>query len=151
MPTSQYYQNFFKKEFTLMIIKPDAVKAGYSAAILRRVEEEGFTIRAIKKVKLTKEQAERFYAVHRERPFFEELTHFMASGPIIAAVIERDNAVSHWREVIGATDPKEAKENTIRKLYAKSKGENAVHGSDSQENAFIETAFFFSGLELSCE
>ncbi len=141
-------QGYFSKEYTFMMIKPDAVKAGHSGAILKRIEEEGFQIRALKRLRLTKEQAMGFYAVHSARPFFGELTDFMASGPVIAAVLERDNAVAHWREVIGATDPAEAAPNTIRKLFAKSKGENAVHGSDSKENAAIETAFFFSGLEL---
>jgi nucleoside-diphosphate kinase len=137
-----------QKEFTLMMVKPDAVRSNYTGKILARAEEEGFTIRAMKRVRLSVEQAQEFYKVHAARPFYGELCSFMASGPVVAAILERDNAVLHWREVIGATDPAEAKENTIRKLYAKSKGENAVHGSDSVENAKIEAAFFFSGLEL---
>jgi len=135
-------------EITLIMIKPDAVEDGHSGKILERIESEGFLIKAIKKMQLTLNQAQKFYEVHSERPFYDDLTEFMSSGPIIAACVERDNAVSHWREVIGATDPAEAKENTIRKLYARSKGENAVHGSDSDENAQIETSFFFSGVEL---
>lgn len=137
-----------EKEYTFMMIKPDAVADGHIGKILARVEEEGFKILALKKVSITLKQAQTFYEIHKERPFFGELTEFMCSGPVVAACIERDNAVAHWREVIGATDPAEAAENTIRKLYARSKGENAVHGSDSVENAAIETAFFFSGLEL---
>ncbi|MCX7632053.1 MAG: nucleoside-diphosphate kinase [Turneriella sp.] len=137
-----------EKEYTLIIIKPDAVRAGHTGKILTRIEEEGFHIRALKKLWLTQKQAQEFYRVHAGRPFYDELCRFMASGPVIAAVLERENAVAHWREVIGATDPAEAKPNTIRKLYAKSKGENAVHGSDSVENAKWEASFFFSGLEL---
>ena len=130
------------------MIKPDAVRDGHTGSILKRIEEEKFTIRAMKRVKLSVEQAQKFYDVHAGRPFYGELCNFMAQGPVVAAILERDNAVGHWREVIGATDPAEAKPNTIRKLFAKSKGENAVHGSDSVENAKIEAAFFFSGLEL---
>ena len=130
------------------MIKPDGVEDGHSGAILKRIEEEGFKILGMKKLQLSKGQAEKFYEVHKERPFFGELTTFMSSSPIIAAVLERDNAVAHWRKVIGATDPAEAEENTIRKLYARSKGENAVHGSDSVENGRLEASFFFSQLEL---
>ena len=137
-----------KKEITLIMIKPDGVEDKHSGAILKRIEEEGFEILGLKKVRLTLKQAEEFYKVHSERPFYGELTSFMCSGPVIAAVLARKDAVSHWRKVIGATDPAEAEANTIRKLFARSKGENAVHGSDSDENARIETAFFFSGLEL---
>ncbi len=137
------------KEYTFIMIKPDAVEDGHTGAILERIEKEGFHIRGLKKVKLTLGQAQKFYEVHAERPFYGELTDFMASGEVVAACLERDNAVAHWRTVIGATDPAEAEENTIRKLYARSKGENAVHGSDSDENAAIETSFFFSGLELN--
>ncbi|MCS6984886.1 MAG: nucleoside-diphosphate kinase [Leptospiraceae bacterium] len=151
MKLDELHREFFSKDYTFMMIKPDAVNAGHASAILKRVEEEGFQIRAIKKVRLTQRQAELFYAVHKQRPFYEELTRFISSGPVIAAVLERENAVNHWREVIGATDPNEAKPNTIRKLYGRSKGENAVHGSDSPENAAFETAFFFSGLELAGE
>ncbi len=136
------------KEITLIMIKPDAVADGHSGKILQRIEEEGFVIKGLRKLKLSLEGAQKFYEVHKERPFFGELTEFMSSGPIIAASLERDNAVAHWREVIGATDPAEAADNTIRKLYARSKGENAVHGSDSVENGQLETSFFFSQLEL---
>lgn len=138
----------FATEFTLIMIKPDAVSDGNAGAILKRVEDEGFRIKGIKMLQLTKDQAKEFYKVHNERPFFNELTEFISSGPLIAACLERENAVEHWREVIGATDPQEAKENTIRRLFARSKGENAVHGSDSVENARIETDFFFAGMEL---
>ncbi len=136
-----------RNDITLIMIKPDAVASGYTGDIIKRIEQEKFVIIAMKKMFLTKREAEKFYEVHKERPFFGELTEFMSSGPIVAAVLQRENAVSHWREVIGATDPKEAKENTIRKLFAKSKGENAVHGSDSEENANLEAAFFFSELD----
>jgi len=134
---------------TFIMIKPDAVADGHSGAIIDRIEKEGFRILGLKKIQITQAQAEKFYAVHKERPFFGELTTFMASAPSIVACLQRDNAVQHWRDVIGATDPAEAAENTIRKLYARNKGENAVHGSDSDENAEIESAFFFSQLELA--
>ncbi len=143
------FKPMFQKEFTLIMIKPDGVRSGDSGKILARIEQEGFTIRAMKRVRLSLEQAQQFYSVHAARPFYGELCSFMASGPVVAAILERDQAVQHWRDVIGATDPAEAAPNTIRKLYAKSKGENAVHGSDSVENAKIEAAFFFSGLELA--
>lgn len=138
----------FEDEFTLIMIKPDAIKNGHTGAILKRIEEEGFRIRGLKYISLSKAQAEMFYIVHKDRPFFEELTKFIASGFILAAVLERTNAVEHWRKVIGATDPAQAEEGTIRKLFASSKGENAVHGSDSRENAKLETSFFFNALEL---
>lgn len=138
----------FTKEYTLALIKPDAVADKKIGAILARIQEENFTIRGLKKFSMNLAQAQKFYEVHKERPFFGELTEFMISGPIVAMVLERDDAVAHWRKVIGATDPAEAEANTIRKLHARSKGENAVHGSDSVENAKIEAAFFFSGLEL---
>ncbi|RME92361.1 MAG: nucleoside-diphosphate kinase [Candidatus Hydrogenedentota bacterium] len=136
------------KEITFAMIKPDAVADKHTGAILDRIEKEGFEILAMKKVRVSKKQAEQFYAVHKERPFFEELTNFISSGPVVAMVLERENAVAHWRKVIGATDPAEAEEGTIRKMFARSKGENAVHGSDSVENGKLESAFFFSGLEL---
>lgn len=138
----------FTKEYTLALIKPDAVADQKIGAILARIQEEGFQIRGLKKLSMNLTQAQKFYEVHKERPFFGELTEFMISGPIVAMVLERDDAVAHWRKVIGATDPAEAEANTIRKLHARSKGENAVHGSDSAENAKIEASFFFSGLEL---
>jgi len=135
-------------ERTFIMIKPDAVEDKHSGAIIERIEKEGFEIKALKKMKLTLTQAQGFYAVHKERPFFGELTEFMASGPVFVMCLERDNAVAHWREVIGATDPAEAANNTIRKIFARSKGENAVHGSDSVENGKLETSYFFSELEI---
>jgi len=137
------------KEYTFIMIKPDGVADGHTGAILERIEKEGFKFKALKMLNVSLKQAQKFYEVHSERPFFGELTEFIASGPVVAACIERDNAVAHWREVIGATDPAEAADNTIRKLYARSKGENAVHGSDSVENSAMEAAFFFNGLELN--
>ncbi len=129
------------------MIKPDAMKNGHAGAILDRIIKEGYRIVALKLTKLSAEKAGEFYAVHKERPFYGELVEFMSSGPIIAAILEKDNAVSGFRTLIGATDPAKADEGTIRKLFATSLGENAVHGSDSDENAAIEGAFFFSGLE----
>jgi len=129
------------------MIKPDAMKNGYSGAIIDRIIKEGFRIVALKMTKLSSEKAGEFYAVHRERPFYGELVEFMSSGPIIAAILEKDNAVYSFRELIGATNPEQAAEGTIRKLYATSVGENAVHGSDSDENAQIESTFMFSMLE----
>ena len=132
---------------TLMMIKPTAVRKGFIGPILGKVAEGGFTIRAMKYTKLSLEQAKAFYAVHKERPFYGELTEFMSSGPIVAAILEKENAVEAWRNFIGATNPAEAADGTIRKLYGTSLGENAVHGSDSDENAVIEGNFFFSSLE----
>ena len=132
---------------TFTMIKPDAVKAGHIGAILNQICEAGFKIVAMKYTKLSAEKAGEFYAVHSARPFYGELVEFMSSGPIVAAVLEKDNAVADFRKLIGATDPAKADEGTIRKLYATSVGENAVHGSDSDENAKIEGDFFFSGLE----
>ena len=132
---------------TFTMIKPDAFKKGYSGAILDRIIKEGFQIKALKLLKLSKEKAGEFYAVHCERPFYGELVEFMSSCPIIAAVLEKDNAVEDFRKLIGATNPAAAEEGTIRKLYASSVGENAIHGSDSNENAAIESSFMFSGLE----
>jgi len=129
------------------MIKPDAFSKGHSGAILSMIERAGFRIVAMKKTLLSEEKAGAFYAVHRERPFFGELVEFMSSGPIVAAILEKDNAVADFRKLIGATDPAKADEGTIRKLYAESVGKNAVHGSDSDENAAIEGSFFFSGLE----
>ena len=129
---------------TFTMIKPEAVEAGYTGAILNRIENSGFRIVALKKVILSKERAGQFYEVHRERPFYSELVEYMSSGPIIAAILEKDNAVVDFRELIGATDPSEAKEGTIRHEFAESKGKNAVHGSDSNENANIEADFHFS-------
>jgi len=134
---------------TLAIIKPDAVQAGNTGKILALLEGQGFRIRAARLVRLSPLQAEAFYAVHRERPFFRPLVTFMTSGPALALALERDNAVAHLREVIGATDPAEAKAGTVRKLYAQSKERNAIHASDSPENAAREVAFFFSEGDLA--
>jgi nucleoside-diphosphate kinase len=129
------------------MIKPDAFSKGHTGAILAMIEKAGFRIVALKKIRLSEEKAGEFYAVHRERPFYGELVEFMSSGPIVAAILEKDNAVEDFRKLIGATDPAKADEGTIRKLYAESVGKNAVHGSDSNENAHIEGQFFFSGME----
>ncbi len=132
---------------TFTMIKPDAFKNGHAGAILDRILQEGYNIKALKMTKLTPEKAGEFYAIHRERPFFGELVEFMCQGPIIAAILEKDNAVEDFRKLIGATNPANAEEGTIRKLYAASVGENAIHGSDSDENARIEGNFMFSMLE----
>ena len=132
---------------TFTMIKPDAMKSGHAGAILDKIIQSGFKVIALKMTKLGAEKAGEFYAIHKERPFYGELVEFMSSGPIIAAILEKDDAVAAFRKLIGATDPAKADEGTIRKLYAKSVGENAVHGSDSDENATIEGNFFFSGLE----
>ena len=129
------------------MIKPDAMKNGHAGLILDRFIKEGYRIVALKLTKLSAEKAGEFYAVHKERPFYGELVEFMSSGPIIAAILEKKNAVADFRTLIGATNPAQADEGTIRKLYATSLGENAVHGSDSDENAKIEGDFFFSILE----
>ncbi len=133
---------------TYTMIKPTAMRKGYMAAIMNKIAEGGFKIVAAKMTKLSKEEAEAFYAIHKERPFFEELTTFMSSGPIMAMVVEKENAVEAYRDYIGATNPAEAAEGTIRKLYGTNIGENAVHGSDSDENAEIEIKFFFSDREI---
>lgn len=133
---------------TLAIIKPDAIHRGDTGKIYDRILKAGFHVAGAKLIRMTKAQAEGFYAVHKERPFFEELTTFMSSGPSMVLVLEKEHAVQAWRETIGATDPAEAAEGTIRKDFATSLGENAVHGSDSNENALIEIAFFFSSSEL---
>ena len=132
---------------TFTMIKPDATGKGYTGAILDQIIKAGFSIKAMKWTKLTKEQAGLFYDVHRERGFFGELVEFMSSGPIVAAILEKNNAVEDFRTLIGATNPANAADGTIRKLFAASIGENAVHGSDSDENAAIEGDFFFSKLE----
>ncbi len=129
------------------MIKPDAVEANNIGPILAMINKAGFRILAMKYMKLTTEQAGQFYAVHKERPFYGELTEYMSSGPIVAAVLSKDNAVADYRKLIGATDPAKADEGTIRKVFAKSIAANAVHGSDSDENANIESNFFFSNLE----
>ncbi|MFL5773398.1 MAG: nucleoside-diphosphate kinase [Flavisolibacter sp.] len=132
---------------TFTMIKPDAMKNGHAGAILDKIIKAGFRIVALKQTLLTKEKAGEFYAVHKARPFYGELVEFMSSGVIIAAILEKNNAVADFRSLIGATDPSKADAGTIRKLFATSVGENAVHGSDSDENAQIEGDFFFSGLE----
>jgi len=132
---------------TFTMIKPDAFGAGNSGAILKMIEQAGFKLIAMKITKLASETAGAFYEVHKERGFYKELVEFMSSGPIIAAILEKDNAVADFRKLIGATDPAKADEGTIRKLFAKSISANAVHGSDSDENAQIEGSFFFSHLE----
>ena len=132
---------------TFTMIKPSTVKAGNTGNIIAKIEAGGYRIVAMKKTWLTKELAGKFYEVHKERPFYGELTAFMSSGPIIAAVLEKENAVESFRNYIGATDPAKAEEGTIRKLYGISLGENAIHGSDSDENALIEGSFFFSAME----
>lgn len=133
---------------TFTMIKPDAVAAGNIGNITAMINKGGFRIVAMKYTKISKEQAGKFYEIHKERPFYDELVNFMSSGPIVAAILEKDNAVADFRALIGATDPSKAEEGTIRKAYAKSVGENAVHGSDSDENAAIEGSFFFSGTEI---
>ena len=133
---------------TFSMIKPDGVENGHIGAILEKINAAGFRIVALKLTQMTKADAESFYAVHNERPFFGELVEFMTRGPIVSAILEKDNAVEDFRALIGATNPAEAAEGTIRKLYATSIGENAVHGSDSDENAAIEGAFHFSGREM---
>lgn len=133
---------------TFTMIKPDAVENGHIGAILEKITAAGFKIIAMKYTQLSKRDAEEFYAIHSERPFFGELVSFMTRGPIVAAILEKDNAVEDFRALIGATNPQEAAEGTIRKLFAKDIGENAIHGSDSDENAAIEGAFHFSGREI---
>jgi len=132
---------------TLTMIKPDAMAKEYAGAILDKIIKSGFRIVALKQLKLTKEKAAEFYLVHKERPFYKELVEFMSSGPVVAAILEKENAVAEFRKLIGATDPAKADAGTIRKQFASSVGENAVHGSDSDENAQIEGDFFFSALE----
>ena len=136
------------KTQTLAIIKPDAVKAGYTGNILDKIIHKDFTILGLKRIKMTLQQAQGFYAIHTGKPFFEELTQFMSSGPCIVLALEKENAVDSWREVIGTTNPEDADEGTIRKEFAKNVGENAVHGSDSNENGIKEISFFFSKAEL---
>ena len=133
---------------TFAIIKPDAVRANKTGQIIQRITDGGFSIRAMKLMHMTEREAQGFYAVHRERPFFGELTKFMSGEPCVVMVLEKDGAVKAWRDLMGATDPAKADEGTIRKDFANSIGENAVHGSDSEENAAIEIAYFFSQLEL---
>jgi nucleoside-diphosphate kinase len=129
------------------MIKPDAMQNGHAGAIIDRIIKEGYEIVALKLTRLTEEKAGEFYAIHKQRPFYDELVSFMSSGPILAAILEKDDAVSDFRKLIGATDPAKADQGTIRKIFATSLGENAIHGSDSDENAKIESDFFFSILE----
>jgi len=133
---------------TFGIIKPDAVRAGHTGSIVQRILDNDFRIRGLKLINMTRQQAEGFYAVHRERPFFAGLTEFMSSGPCVVMALEKEGAVKAWRDLMGATDPAKADANTLRKEFGGSVGENAVHGSDSDENANIEIAYFFSRLEL---
>lgn len=133
---------------TFAIIKPDAVKNNYTGKIYNHILEKNFKILGAKLIKMSKQQAEGFYAIHKDKPFYEELTNFMSSGQSMVLALEKDNAVSSWRETIGATNPKDAAKGTVRKIYATSLGENAVHGSDSDENAIKEISFFFTELEL---
>ena len=133
---------------TFTMIKPDAVESNNIGNIIQMIADAGFKIKAMKLTQLTRSQAEEFYAVHNERPFYGELVEYMTSGPIVAAVLEKENAVIEFRNLIGSTDPSEAEEGTIRKKYAESKGRNAVHGSDSDENAQIESNFHFSENEI---
>lgn len=130
------------------MLKPDAIENGYAGKIIDMIIGAGFKIKAMKYTRLSEEQAKKFYEVHAERPFYGELVEYMTSGPIIAAILEKENAVADFRTLIGATDPAEAAEGTIRKNYAESKGRNAVHGSDSDENAEIEGKFHFSASEI---
>src|ERR1700687_1666282 len=133
---------------TFGIIKPDAVRGGDSGHIIQRINDAGFKLRAMKTLHMSLQQAEGFYAVHRERPFFSGLTEFMSSAPCVVMVLEKEDAVKAWRNLMGATDPATADEGTLRKDFGSSLGENAVHGSDSDENAAIEIAYFFSQIEL---
>ena len=133
---------------TFGIIKPDAVAAGHTGAIIDRILKSGFKVRGLKLIHMSRKGAEGFYAVHRERPFFAGLTEFMSSAPCVVMALEKDGAVKAWRDLMGATDPAKADEGTLRKEFGGSVGENAVHGSDSDENAAIEIAYFFSKLEL---
>ncbi len=133
---------------TFTMLKPDALEANNTGKILDMIIEAGFTIKAMKLTHLTDGEAKEFYAVHKERPFYGELVEYMTSGPIVAAILEKNNAVEDFRKLIGATDPSEAADGTIRKKYAESKAKNAVHGSDSDENAEIESNFHFSGREI---
>ena len=145
MPLKNYKMS---GKITLTMIKPDAVKNGHIGNILADITNAGFKINAMKLTQLLRAEAEKFYAVHKERPFFNDLVGFMISGPIVAAVLEKDNAIEDFRNLIGATNPKDAAEGTIRNKYAESIDANAIHGSDSDENANIEASFHFSGREI---
>ena len=133
---------------TYSIVKPDAVRKGFTGAILAEIARAGFQIVAIKKLAISKQQAEGFYAVHKERPFFDGLTTFMSSGPLVLMVLEKENAIADWRKLMGATDPANAEEGTLRKKFAGSMQENAVHGSDAEDTAAFEIGYWFAGYEL---
>ena len=133
---------------TFTMLKPDSIRNGNTGAILDKIVKSGFKIKAMKFTKMTDEKASKFYAIHSERPFFKDLVSYMTSGPIVAAILEKDNAVNDFRELIGSTNPEEAKEGTIRNMFAKSISENAIHGSDSDDNAKIECEFHFSPDEI---
>ena len=135
-------------QLTLCIIKPDAIEKRHQGAIIARILEEGFEILGMRQLQLSQRQAEGFYSVHRGKPFFESLCSFMTRGSVVVAALRRADAIAHWRTVIGATDPAKAADGTIRKSYGGSLGENAVHGSDSEENGRVECAYFFPGYEL---
>ena len=135
-------------ERTLCIMKPDCVRKNLQGEVLARIQKAGFKVLGMKQIRLTKEEAGAFYAVHKGRPFYDGLVEFMTSGPCVPVALEKENAVTDYRALIGATDPKDAAEGTVRKLYADNKGENIVHGSDSSENGKIEVAFFFPEKEL---
>ena len=135
-------------EQTFAIIKPDAVAAGHVGQILSMTDKAGFRIRGLKMIRLSKQQAEGFYDIHRERPFFTGLVAFMTEGPVVVLVLERENAIKHWREVMGATNPEKAADGTVRKSFAKNIERNAVHGSDAPETAAVEIPYFFSMAEL---
>lgn len=135
-------------ERTLAIVKPDGVRKNIVGEVIRRIQEAGFTVRAMKMIRMSKQEAEGFYAVHKGRPFFEELTTFMSSGPCVPIVLEKENAIADYRELIGATNPAEASEGTIRRDFADSVGENVVHGSDSVENGRLEANYFFPEHEI---
>ncbi len=132
---------------TLAIIKPDVVENRAQGTVIQRILDEGFDILAMRQTRLSRREAEGFYAVHRERPFFDELCTFMSRGPVVVLALQREDAVAHWRKVIGATNPADAEPGTIRAELGKSVGENATHGSDSEENGLIECGYFFSGIE----
>ena len=137
-----------KTNRTFTMLKPDSIEDGYMLPILNKISESGFKIIALKYKKMNREEAQEFYSIHSEKPFFNDLINFITRGPIVAAVLEKDNAVEDFRELIGSTDPNEAEEGTIRKSFARSKGENAVHGSDSDENANVEISFHFDKTEI---
>ncbi len=137
-----------KTNRTFTMLKPDSIEDGYMLPILNKISDSGFKIIALKYKKMNREEAEEFYAIHSEKPFFSDLINFITRGPIVAAVLEKDNAVEDFRKLIGSTDPDEAEEGTIRKSFARSKGENAIHGSDSDENSSIEISFHFDESEI---